>query len=66
MEIQLSKQQKVWFADRMDESHTGRVLIPSRLYDKFRKINGGQFRELSKVTIQCYLIDFCYKRNIGE
>ncbi len=54
----LTEDQKDWFGNRMDESHTGRVIVPSYLYKKFRKIADNDF--LSNEDIKCYLIDKCY------
>lgn len=54
----LTEEQKNWFGNRMDESHTGRVLVPSRLYAKFRKITGRE--HLQNHVIKCWLIDNCY------
>ena len=56
--IDLTEDQKEWFGDRMDESAAGRVLIPTRLYDKFRKIQDNEF--LGNELIKCYLIDNVY------
>ena len=54
----LTKEQKEWFSDRMEESHTGRLLIPSYLYAKFRKI--VEEPDLSNIDIFVYFRDYCY------
>lgn len=55
----LTNEQRQWFGDRMDESHTGRVIVPSHLYKKFRKIVDNEF--LSNEQIKDYLIEYCYQ-----
>jgi hypothetical protein len=54
----LTEEQKVWFGNRMTESPTGRIIVPTRLYDKFRKITDNEF--LKNHEIKCWLIDNCY------
>ena len=54
----LTKDEKDWFGDRMDESHTGRILIPKRLYEKFRNITGAS--TATNAEIKCWLIDNAY------
>lgn len=54
----LTEEQKEWFGSRMDEGRSGRVLVPSYLYKKFKKIFDSEF--LSNEAIKCYLIDECY------
>ncbi|AUR86202.1 hypothetical protein NVP1083O_56 [Vibrio phage 1.083.O._10N.286.52.B9] len=54
----LTEQQKEWFGDRITESHTGRVLIPTYLYTKFKKIVGNEF--LINQHIKSWLIDNVY------
>ena len=58
MDFYLTEEQVIWFGDRMTESSTGRVLIPTRLYDKFRKITNNEL--LTNITIKCWLIDNIY------
>jgi hypothetical protein len=54
----LTKEQKEWFGNRMDETQSGRVIVPSYLFEKFRKITGRP--ELQNHTIKSWLIDYCY------
>lgn len=54
----LTKEQKEWFGNRMDESQTGRVRVPTYLYDKFRKITANEFYTNSQ--IKSWLIEHCY------
>lgn len=56
--ITLTEEQKKWFGDRMSESHTGRVLVPTYLCTKFRKITDNE--NLSNEEIKSFLIDHCY------
>ena len=60
IDIILTEDQITWFGDRMTESHTGRVLVPSHLYTKFKKIADNEF--LSKDRIKNYLIDEVYNK----
>ena len=53
--------QLLWFGNRMHESHTGRVLIPSHCYAKFRKIIDNEF--ISNQDIKDWLIDNVYSDN---
>jgi hypothetical protein len=54
-------QDLLWFGDRMHESHTGRVLVPSHCYAKFRKLADNEF--LSNQQIKDWLIDNVYLEN---
>lgn len=54
----LTDEQKRWFGDRISESQTGRVLIPSYLYAKFKKITVNE--HLDNESIKCWLIDNVY------
>jgi len=56
----LTPTQIEWFGHRMNESHTGRVLVPSHCYVKFRKIADNEF--LSNLIIKTWLIDNIYNR----
>tara|TARA_R110000851_G_scaffold22894_1_gene67562 strand:- start:872 stop:1066 length:195 start_codon:yes stop_codon:yes gene_type:complete len=58
LQLQLTEQEKNWFADRMSESGTGRVLIPSNLYHKVRKMADNPFLDNSQ--IKTFLINECY------
>ena len=49
-----------WFGDRITESHSGRVLIPSHCYTKFRRIIGDEF--LTNIEVKCWLIDNIYNK----
>ena len=51
--------QLLWFGNRINESHTGRVLIPSHCYAKFRKITDNEF--ISNQEIKDWLIDNVYR-----
>lgn len=59
--FKLTREQFDWFGDRMTESHTGRVLVPSHCYSKFRKIIDNEF--ISNGDIKCYLIDNVYNHS---
>ena len=50
-----------WFRDRVHESHTGRVLVPSHCYTKFRELVDNEF--LSNQQIKSWLIDNVYAEN---
>ena len=54
----LDDEQKSWFGARMSESHTGRVIVPSYLYVKFKKIVGDE--HLKNEHIKIWLIDNVY------
>lgn len=54
----LTEEQKSWFGDRMHESSTGRVIVPSYLYNKFRKIVGNEL--LSNDRVKSWLISNVY------
>jgi len=54
----LTQDQKEWFGSRMHESATGRVLVASYLYKKFRKIADAE--SWTNGEIKDYLIDRCY------
>lgn len=54
----LTEDQKDWFGNRMDESSTGRVLVPTRLYKKFRDATGVS--NATNHEIKCWLIDNVY------
>lgn len=55
---QLSDEEKDWFGDRMTETASGVVQVPSHLYKKFRKIQDNEF--ISNENIKCWLIDNVY------
>jgi hypothetical protein len=55
-------QDLLWFGDRMHPSHTGRVLIPSHCYARFRKIIDNEF--ISNQEIKDWLISNVYFENI--
>ena len=59
--FKLTREQFEWFGNRMTESHTGRVLVPSHCYNKFRKICDDEY--LSNGDIKCYLIDHVYNHS---
>ncbi len=54
----LTDEEKNWFGDRMHESSTGRVIVPSYLITKFRKLVGDE--NLDKLHIKTWLITNCY------
>ncbi len=54
----LTDEEKIWFGNRMYESSTGRVIVPSYLITKFRKLVGDE--HLDKLHIKNWLIDNCY------
>jgi len=57
-DLVLTEQQKEWFGDRMDENQSGRVLIPSHLYEKLRNLADDP--SLPRYKIKAYLIRVCY------
>lgn len=57
-EFKLTEEQKKWFGDRMHEGPTGRVIVPSHLYAKYRKLSGREF--MPNHAIKTILIDQCY------
>ena len=61
IDFKLTEDQKDWFGNRMDENQSGRVLVPTRLYKKFRIIADNEF--ISNHDIKAYLIDHVYNGN---
>ena len=59
--VELTQEQKDWFANRMDESATGCVKVPAYLYSKFRKIADNEC--ILNATIKTVLIDECYNQD---
>jgi hypothetical protein len=57
-EFQLTEQQKDWFGERMRESRSGRVIIPTYLFDKYRKLADDP--TIPNHKVKCILIDQCY------
>jgi hypothetical protein len=57
--VDLTEDQKNWFAERMGENASGKVLVPSHLYAKFRKITGLEW--VNKAVIKDWLIRNCYR-----
>jgi hypothetical protein len=57
--MELTNEQKDWFAERMDEGPTGIVSVPSYLIKKYRKLMhlGGS---VSDGIIKSRLIAECY------
>ena len=49
---------KNWFGDRMDESATGAVTVPSHLYTKYRKLAENPL--IPNHEIKSILIRRCY------
>lgn len=41
-EYDLSTEQIEWFAERLDESPTGRVIVPTYVLNKFRRLTGSE------------------------
>lgn len=41
--VLLSDDELDWFGDRMGEGASGAVRVPTRLYDKFRKLTGIEY-----------------------
>lgn len=58
--FELTKEQADWFDQRMKESESGRVIVPTRLCEKFRKLSGDPY--LSNIEIKTYLISTVYNR----
>lgn len=56
--VNLTREQKIWFLERMDESETGRVIVPTRLCDKLRKLADDP--EITNFECKSYLIDNIY------
>lgn len=59
--LKLTPDQYEWFGDRVNESRSGRVLVPNHCYNKFRKIAGNEL--LSNKDIKDWLIDNIYNSN---
>jgi hypothetical protein len=58
LDIWMSNEDLAWFGDRMDEGASGAVKVPTRLYDKFRKITGLEY--VKNGEIKTFLIDHAY------
>jgi hypothetical protein len=58
IDFNLTKEQKIWFDNRMSENEHGRVIIEAYCYVKFKKIVGNNL--LSNLTIKVWLIDKVY------
>lgn len=56
----LNKEQAEWFDERMSESYTGRVIVPTHLCNKFRRIT--ERPDLDNHTIKRWLIDNIWNR----
>ena len=56
--FEMTEELKTWFGDRMTESHTGRVIVPSHLYKKYKKL--AQNEEIKNHDIRTILIENCY------
>lgn len=54
----LSYEERSYFGNRMTESSTGAVQVPTRLYEKFRNITGLGFAKNHE--IKEFLIRNCY------
>lgn len=61
LDVNLTVDEKEWFGERMYESITGRIMMPSYLYKKFKKITG--LNKASNMCIKCYLIDEVYNKS---
>lgn len=46
-----------WFADRIDESHSGRLIIKTHVLNKFRKFSGDY--ETGNAVIKSKIAVFC-------
>ena len=58
IDFRLTEEQKDWFGERISESRTGRVIVPSYLCDKYRKLSDRP--DLSNEAVKSILIDECY------
>lgn len=56
--LKLSNEQKEWFAQRMTESRSGNVLVPSHLINKYKKLAGDT--TIPSWEVKSTLIDQCY------
>ena len=56
--VELTEDQKKWFGDRMSETASGRVVVSSYAYRKFRKVTDLEF--LTNDQIKSYLITNAY------
>lgn len=56
--IELTKEQKNWFGERMNENERGRVIVPNHCYIKFKKLIGDS--NLTNTDIKSWLIDNIY------
>lgn len=58
VDVWLTDEEISWFGNRMDEGATGAVKVPTRLYEKFRKITG--IASAKNHEIKTFLIDNAY------
>ena len=58
VDFRLTESEKDWFAERMDETQSGRVQVPSNLYKRFKRLVGND--SVPNHEIKCHLIDYCY------
>lgn len=63
-DFKLTRSEWDWFGDRMTETRSGRVTVPSHCYNKFRKIIDNEF--LSNQHIKDWLIDNVYNSSTHE
>lgn len=56
--ITLTREQKIWFGERMGENDKGRVIIPSHCYVKLKKLANNQ--SLTNNAMKTWLIDNVY------
>lgn len=57
-DFHLTEDQMYWFSERLRESSTGRVIVPSHCYVKFKRVVENDY--LSNEQIKCWLIDNVY------
>lgn len=57
-QFKLTPVQIDWFGNRLHESASGKVIVPSHCYKKFKKIADNEF--LSNQDIKTWLIDNVY------
>ncbi len=58
IKVNLSNEQKEWFGERMDESATGRVIVPKYLLTKLKKIADND--SITDLQAKTWLIDNVY------
>lgn len=56
--FKLTKEQKIWFFERLEENPKGKVIVPSYCYKKFKEIAGDE--TVPNHIIQAWLVHNIY------